>query len=1275
MSVKETVLRRLGQIVSGRSDAPSVNRLVRYSAAKAYADGDLKTAKRLYQRLPERLRGQSVRLRLGVIAEREGDLDEAFHAYSEVADSDPLNGEAAYRAGRLLQRRCKATDAAIYFSRAIASGVKDPRYSEQLLACLPNDIPHWRRLEVLRAGLTTHEKDSAWLREMLGVEQLLGREEEAKETLKAISAVTELTADESFLCGVHRYEEGDRAGARRLFDEACAAAGSKAQDKGPAFFAYKKEDWRLAAQLVESFPGARMSRSDIAYEIGYCHERLYEHESARRQYALAASLDLRNGYRQYKFGLSAERAGDFATAERAYSKALSTAKHPTGNWWNYRRAVSLTRLGRHEEALRSFWAYLGFPSCEVGDDEEVGGDVDGSYIALMIEQSAIMSYQSPSDLVQSVLLSLRSGRLSSNEMICEIQRVLPIVLKGDKKSRRLLAGCASGVGDHALACEVLEHAEEFGCKDGMNPDMYGRTGTPIRDIRYAEALETLPIAPHLVLWESNHGASIGCHPLAMFRWMVDRPEYSHLIHVWAVNDCSGIPRDVMGRPNVVFVKLHSQEYMQYLATAAHIINNVSFAPYFVRRPGQKYLNTWHGTPFKTLGRSMRGGFLEYENIQRNFQLSTLVMAPNSLTEWALIEDHDLVDVYRGRTAILGSPRLDVSIGMSESDKNTIRRRLGLLDEDRRKLVLFAPTWRGGVSERELDKDALVADLKAMASRKDVLIVYRAHRLSEKLLAGVEMPVSVVPRDIDTNEILAVVDVLVTDYSSIFFDYLPQRRPVVLYMHDIEQYRKDRGLYLDLDEVPGIHCFDREGLKGAIDRAVEGEGTPSEAMIRRYCPMEDGRASERLVRLLFEEDDVSDKNMVLRDYSTDNGAKGKKTILFHASMIPNGIASAFLALMNSLGRANYSVSLVVEPKILRANHDRAEVFKRLPRHVHVICRTGTAPSRIEEKRCIAEYSRRPTYTADSFWSPYWAYYERESRRLMGDFVPDAVVEYDGYSETWLSLAAAWGRRGAYVSCYQHNQMVREFKNKYPNLMRVFALYHCIDSVIAVSPGLALHNSHSLSRLGIDVGDRQRAARNILDHERVRECARQQAPKEFCALRDSHDFMLVNVARMSGEKNQMSLINAVADVRRLGHDVGLAVIGSGLLEGELTARIVSLGLEDHVKLLGQLANPYSAISRADAFILPSCHEGQPVTILEAMTLGVGVIASNVPGSLELLEQGYGFVCGTTRRDIADAIIGVIKDPDSAHGVFSIEAYEKVALNETCNAVFGEDPKSQG
>ena len=198
-----------------------------------------------------------------------------------------------------------------------------------------------------------------------------------------------------------------------------------------------------------------------------------------------------------------------------------------------------------------------------------------------------------------------------------------------------------------------------------------------------------------MLWESNHGASIGCHPLAIFRWMVDRPEYSHLLHVWAVNDLGAIPADLLGRRNVVFVPLHSTEYMQYLATAGYLVNNVSFAPYFVRRREQRYLNTWHGTPFKTLGRSMRGGLLDYENLQRNFQLSTTLMAPNELTRWALVEDHDLLDVYRGRTIVAGSPRLDTSLTMSAQERTALRGRLGLAEDDERRLVLFAPTWRGG----------------------------------------------------------------------------------------------------------------------------------------------------------------------------------------------------------------------------------------------------------------------------------------------------------------------------------------------------------------------------------------------------------------------------------------------------------------------------------------------------------------------------------------------------------------------------------------------------
>ena len=634
------------------------------------------------------------------------------------------------------------------------------------------------------------------------------------------------------------------------------------------------------------------------------------------------------------------------------------------------------------------------------------------------------------------------------------------------------------------------------------------------------------------------------------------------------------------------------------------------------------------------------------------------------------------------------PRLDTSLTTSAQDRKALRGRLGLAEHDERRLVLFAPTWRGGVSKRELDREALVADLTAMASRDDVLVVYRAHRLSEKLLAGVDLPVNVVPKDIDTNELLAAVDVLVTDYSSILFDFLPQKRPIVLYMHDIEEYRAERGLYLDPAEVPGLACYDRGELASAIGRALDGEGVAPQEALARYCPYEDGRASSRLARAFFDDDLDHGQQAIIRDHTLDsplgNGARKRRTLLFHASMIPNGIASALLALLEALDPALYSVNLIVEPSVLRDNEDRQEIFRRLPNHVHVICKPKAAPWRIHERACVNDFARHPdAFTSQSFWDCYWAYYERETRRILGDFVPDAAIEYDGYAETWVSLIAAWGRRGSRTSCYQHNQMDNEYRDKYPGLRRVFALYGDVDAVVAVSPGLARHNRSGLAGLGIDLSQRQVSARNLLDVERVRLGAQAPAPEAFTALKNEHDIVLATMGRMSMEKNQAALIEALALLREQdgtqggtaqGLSIGLAIVGSGVLEGTLRARIDSLGLSGHVTLLGQMDNPFPVLGGADLFVLPSLHEGQPVTLLEAMTLGTGVVASDLPGNRELIALGYGVLCGTSPQDIAQAIRKALADHRLAHGDFDVQEHNAHSLRDTLEAVLGPEALHQ-
>ena len=402
------------------------------------------------------------------------------------------------------------------------------------------------------------------------------------------------------------------------------------------------------------------------------------------------------------------------------------------------------------------------------------------------------------------------------------------------------------------------------------------------------------------------------------------------------------------------------------------------------------------------------------------------------------------------------------------------------------------------------------------------------------------------------------------------------------------------------------------------------------------------------------------------------------------MIPNGIASALLALLEALDPDLYSVNLIVEPSVLRNNEDRQEIFRRLPRHVHVICKPGAAPWRIHERACVNDFARHPeAFTSQSFWDCYWAYYERETRRILGDFVPDAAIEYDGYAETWVSLIAAWGRRGSRTSCYQHNQMDNEYRDKYPGLKRVFTLYSAVDAVVAVSPGLARHNRSGLAGLGVDLTQHQLSARNLLNVERVRRGAQAPAPEAFTTLKNEHDIVLATMGRMSMEKNQAALIEALALLREQdgtesdstqGLNVGLAIVGSGVLEGTLRARIDSLGLCGHVELLGQMDNPFPVLGGADLFVLPSLHEGQPVTLLEAMTLGTGVVASDLPGNRELIDLGYGVLSGTSPQDIAQAIRSALAEPHLAHGDFDVTEHNARSLRDTLEAVLGPEALHQ-
>src|SRR5699024_6486060 len=167
---------------------------------------------------------------------------------------------------------------------------------------------------------------------------------------------------------------------------------------------------------------------------------------------------------------------------------------------------------------------------------------------------------------------------------------------------------------------------------------------------------------------------------------------------------------------------------KYLATARYFINNTSFVPYFTRRRGQYYLNTWHGTPLKTLGRSVSESVTEHFNITRNLLQATHLMAPNEHTRDVLLRDFDIEGISSAPIEIIGSPRLDQLVNSTVSDSRRVRDELGIDSGDGRKIILYAPTWRGSNSSRELDVSQLRADLNFLNTLEGFIVYFRGHHL-------------------------------------------------------------------------------------------------------------------------------------------------------------------------------------------------------------------------------------------------------------------------------------------------------------------------------------------------------------------------------------------------------------------------------------------------------------------------------------------------------------------------------------------------------------------
>lgn len=591
---------------------------------------------------------------------------------------------------------------------------------------------------------------------------------------------------------------------------------------------------------------------------------------------------------------------------------------------------------------------------------------------------------------------------------------------------------------------------------------------------YAERYESEDIDANLILYEVRDGDSITDSPFAIFLQLATSKKYRNLKHIWVLKDLNSvaqknIPNELLEK--VVFVERNSMDYVTYMLKAKYLITNATFQSWFSKRKGQVYINTWHGTPLKFMGFDIPGNPAHSQNVVRNLLMTDFLITPNAHTTQVFTESYRLRGLYPGKILEAGYPRIDFTFN---TDKKELGDKIitdGLSFDPNLPTILYMPTWRGkSITNPTNNIKQTIAEIEKIKKHFDgrYNVLLKVHPYIFKKTKEEKNIQSILIDDYyDANRILALTDILITDFSSVFFDYLVTNKPILFYSWDSDVYEDERGMYFDMKDLPGPQLFTIDDVLQAIENIHEIESNYYEIYQKiktKIVPYDDGKVSKRIVDQIF-----SDQRLVK---VLDVNDKKKKLLFCPGGLLNNGITSSFINLLKNINYHEYDVTVFMQtPKGEMLNN-----VEKLPKTVRMIFKPGVPI--FTEKEKVENENVPDTEPIVAF--------ERESRRLFSGINYDIAVDFSGYSHYWGKFLAYSTAKTKII--YQHNDLFSEInkevsgrKPHVENLPKLFSIYHKFDKVVSVSKELMTLNYNNLSDY---ITKNQCAyARNVLDIKKI------------------------------------------------------------------------------------------------------------------------------------------------------------------------------------------------
>lgn len=542
------------------------------------------------------------------------------------------------------------------------------------------------------------------------------------------------------------------------------------------------------------------------------------------------------------------------------------------------------------------------------------------------------------------------------------------------------------------------------------------------------AYEYLVYAKHMlidsrsILFDSQHGADMNGNMFYLLKEIYFNPQYVDYRCYVAVSEerLEEFKEKLYfyGITDVEFVLYESTEHLKALATAKYLFTDTSMPVYFIKRNKQIYLNTWHGTPFKTLGKSSHGEMHRIGNLQRNFRIADYILYPSNYMKEHMLEDYMLDNISNNKVLLTGYPRNTVFF--EEPNHDIIKAEC----LEGKQVIAYLPTWRGNLNETS-GEDEILTYLRQMdqALNDNQLCYVNLHPYLKGTIDFSQFKnLKTIPPKYETYDFLNCCDVLITDYSSVFFDYACAKKKIILFAYDEEEYFRDRGVYFGFQELPFTKVKTVEDLMKAIDEPVNYD---DKEFLEKFCPYEGCDVTEKICSQI-----ISGQPMKLKIEDIPNNQK-KNVLVFVGNLRNNLIVDQLYNTLYEMDYENNNIYLTFRSRNIARNK---QILRVLPKQVKYLSQLGGMILNEKQDRVVHKYINNPDAYKKHI-KELDQIFVNEKRRLFDQTKIDKIIYYGAFDRIEMAVLGKF-------TCEKHFYVATEKFKNVPVSPLIYEMYDTI-----------------------------------------------------------------------------------------------------------------------------------------------------------------------------------------------------------------------------------------